>query len=300
MYERVTGGEEDTGVERAVEELERGYLSAEQIGSKAKAHAADRRLVFWSTPTFEDRLFLWMVFDALRREEIPENRVATAEPTVPVSPQEEDFYALRDLQLEELVEGFDNLVYPKGIYIQAGADLWQTFSSASPRKFAISVPHTEKFFPQITTVAENYGWMFPVAEGEDADRLKLSEFDRELLGALGEGGWQTPFDVLGGEFVERFHFVDDLAVAARLHAWSDAGEEAAYLDRRPADRPAGLFERHEFRITDRATEMLDRGIREEDDVPILELGDCRIYASNNPWAKIVEGEHWWFERFELG
>lgn len=297
LYQNSLGADEST-IDEAVAELEGGYLSAEQLGSVMAHHAGERRVVIWSTPAFEDRLFLWMAFEAARDAGISVDRLATAEPHVPVPPDDDDHYALRDLELEELAEGFDELVYPKEIYARTGADLWQTFASASPRKFAISVPHTEKFFPNIETIAEQYGWMFPVAEGEDSETLKLSRFDRELLGAVPSDDWRTPFDILGEPFVEDFHFVDDLAMAARLVDWSSAGDQGAYLERREEAEDGGPFQRFAFRRADGAERICDEGLLERDAPPVLRLGDCRIYAGAEPWTKVVDGEFWWFERFE--
>lgn len=123
LYRRVLGGEDESSVDEAVAELEDSYLSAEQIGSKIDQYVEDRRIVIWSTPTLEDRLFLWLCFDAVQGVDVPANRIATAEPQFAVGPDEEEYFSLRDLEVDELVEGFDDRVYPKEIYIQAGAQL---------------------------------------------------------------------------------------------------------------------------------------------------------------------------------
>lgn len=291
LYERVIGA--DGEIDGAIADLDDSYLTAEQLGSVAKHFCDDRRIVVWSTPAFEDRLFLWMVFDAALKAGVPTERLATAEPQVPVPPDEEDFYAIRDLAVDELVEGFDELLYPEGVYVEAGAQLWQTFASASPRQFAISVPHTDKFFPNIATIAENYGWMFPTVEGEGGSTMELSRFDEQLLESV-SAGWTEPIEVLGAEFVEPFHFVDDLAIAARLVDWA----ETPYLESREAEESkGGLFERHAYRLTEEGEELIEEGFTGENDAPILLLGDCRIYAGQNPWVKVVEDEYWWFERF---
>lgn len=301
LYERVLADEPDGTVDAAIDELEESYLSAEQIGSKIDQYVEDRRIVIWSTPTLEDRLFMWLCFDAVQGVDIPANRVATAEPQIPITPgDEENYFSLRDLEVEELLEGFEDLVYPKEIYIQAGAQLWQSFGSASPRQFAISMPHTEKFFPNITAIGGDYGSMFPTVEGEGAETMHPSAFDRELLDLLSEDEWRTPFEVLVGEFVDDFHFVDDLAMAARLQQWADHADEAPYVESRPHEDPAGMFERTEYRLTERGRSLIEEGVGDEDSAPVLELGNCRIYAGPTPWVRVIEGEHWWFERFESG
>jgi len=297
LYASALDGDEDEA-DRAVAELEESYLSAEQIGSKIDQYVEDRRIIIWTTPTFEDRLFLWLCFDAVQGVDVPASRVATAEPQRPVAPEADEYFSLRDLEVDELVEGFDDRVYPKEIYIQAGAQLWQTYGSASPRQFAISVGHTEKFFPNIATIAEDYGAMFPTVEGEGSEQLWPSAFDRQLLEALSRNEWRMPFNLLVGEVVEQFHFVDDLAMVARFQAWADAAEEAPYVESRPVDEPAGVFERREYRLAERGEAVLEEGFGQEDDSPVMEMGNCRIYAGPTPWVRVVEGDHWWFDRFE--
>ncbi len=295
LYEKAVGDAEEA--EDAVSELSSSFLSAEQIGSKATQYVDDRRLVIWTTPTFADRLFVWFCFDAMRKVDVPANRIATAEPQIPTSAEEEGYFALRDLEVDEIVEGFDNLIYPKEIYAQAGAQLWQTFTEASPRQFAISIAHTEKFFPEIGTIGENYGWMFPVCDGEDAERMQLSAFDELLLGTLTSDDWTTPFEVLGSEFIEQFHFIDDLVVAARLVDWARTNENAPYVEHRDTgdDR---LFDRNAYRLTDRGEKLVEEGLDEDDNPPVFEIGDNRIYAGPEPWVKVIEGENWWFDRFD--
>jgi len=296
LYEHLL--DDGNAATEAVDSLHDTYLSTEQLGSVMAHHAAERRVILWTTPTLEDRLFLWFAFEAASRADVSVDRIATAEPHVAVTPEEETYFALRDLEVDELAEGFDNLVYPKEIYAQTGAQLWQTFSSSSPRKFAISVPHTEKFFPNITNLAERYGWMFPVAESEDADRVFPSRFDRTLFRAVPDDAWAPPTEILGGELVEDFPFVDDLAVAARLVDWADASEHAPYLERRVEDADGGPFGRLAFRRTARADRICEEGLGEDDDPPLLLLGDCRIYAGEPPWTKVVDGDYWWFDRFD--
>lgn len=298
LYDRLLGETDGEMARRRLESLEDGYVSTEQLGSVIAHHARERRVVLWSTPTLEDRLLLWFAFEAANSADVEVRRIGTAEPQVPVTPDEEEYFGLRDLELDELAEGFDELVYPKEIYAEAGANLWQTFASSSPRKFAISIPHTEKFFPNIARLGERYGWLFPVADGEDADRLFPSKLDDTLLASVPSDEWATPLDILGGELVEDFPFIEDLVMAARLVDWARHADEHPYLESRVEDDAAGPFGRLAFRRTERADRICEEGFGEADGAPILEIGDCRVYASSQPWAKIVEGEYWWFERFD--
>jgi hypothetical protein len=285
-------------VSDAIHSLEDGYLSPEQIGSVVKHHARDRRVVIWTSPTLQDRLLLWMTFHAIRKSDIPVERVATAEPQISIPDEDDRYFPLRDLEINELVEGFDALIYPEQIYVQAGADLWETFASASPRQFAISVAHTEKFFPEIATLAEDVGRMFPTVDGEGAQTIQLSEFDANLLRQLEENVWKTPFEVLGGDWIEGFDFVGDLAIGARLHRWATAEADRSFVDVREADADAPLFERREYRLAEGGVEICADGFDAGAGVPVLEIGDTRVYAGPTPWVRVVEDKHWWFERFE--
>jgi hypothetical protein len=298
LYEDAADNPDGEVVSDALKSLEDGYLSPEQVGSVVKHHAKDRRIVIWTSPTFQDRLLLWMTFHAAREADVPAERLATAEPQISVPDIEDRYFPLRDLEIDELVEGFDALIYPEPIYTQAGADLWETFASASPRQFAISVAHTEKFFPEIATLAEHYGWMFPSVDNEGGSSIQLSDFDARLLGQLKEGGWKTPFEILGGEWIEDFDFVGDLAIAARLHRWAGLESEEPCLEVRDTTDDAPLFERREYRLTGRGEALMSQGFEVGTDVPVLQIGDTRVYAGPTPWVRVVEDEHWWFERFD--
>lgn len=295
VYERAMPGADDDQISTALAELEDGYMSTEQIGSVVGHHAGERPVLIWSTPTFQDRLFLWACFDAVRSLGVDD--VATVEPQVRDPIRAEEYLPLRELEVAELAEGLDTVLYPEEVYREAGADLWQTFATGSPREFAISIPHTEKFFPNIVDIGERYGTMFPRAEGEAARRVQLSEYDAALLGRLSTDEWREPTAVLGEEIIGRFGFVDDVVHVARLVDWSEKSADSAYVDDRKTDRE-GPFGGMEFRLTDRGTEVVDEGFEEEVDAPVFELGASRIYAGPTPWVKVVEGEHWWFERWE--
>jgi hypothetical protein len=301
MYEQLGA----TSVDSALTGLQDGYLSTEQFGSIGRQHAKERQLVIWTTPTLSDRLFAWMLFDAFQRADIPADRLATAEPRVATGPETDRFFALRELQLDELMGGWEELFFPVEIYVQAGANLWETYASSSPRQFAISVGHTEKFFPDIATLAQDYGQMFPSVSsdatnsgaGEEEARLELSPFDRCLLEAVDADGGATAFDVLGAECLESMLFVDDLVVAWRLNVWAEQTDLVEFAD---VEDGAGLFERHRYRLTETGRRWCDEGIPAEADIPLIEVGDCRVYGGPTPWARHVDEleDAWYFDRFE--
>jgi hypothetical protein len=301
LYESLLVGESKGQIVGAMDRLENGYLSAEQIGSAALHAAGDGRIVIWTTPTFEDRLFLWFVFHALIAEGVPVGRIATAEPRVQLEAAEDEdvrYASLRGLEVDELAGGFEELFYPVLVYAEAGANLWETFSSVSPRQFAIAIPHTTKFFPEFAVFAEDYGRLFPIAEGERAKKVRLSEFDTDLLAQLDEEESRTGLEIIDDLFALKYAFLDDLVYLARLRAWSSADEDNPYVVCKPNEDSNDVFEQFSYRLTERGRELLDEGFEPGRKLPVFFVGDSRLYAGKKPWVRVVDGEYWWFERFD--
>ncbi len=301
LYRSLFSGEAGEQVDAAMALLEGGYVSAEQLGSAAAKSAGGGRIVVWTTPSFEDRLFLWFVFDALTGEGVASDQIATAEPRVTLSEQANGstrYTSLRDLEADELVVGFDDRFYPELVYVEAGANLWETFASVSPRQFAISIPHTAKFFPEFPVFAEDYGRLFPVAEGGRARRLALSELDRDLLSQLDGGEAKTGGGVIGDTLADDYRFLDDLVLLARLRAWSLCDEGAPYVDAQAQEGQEDVFEQFTYRLTERGAELLETGFEPGRKLPIFFVGDARLYAGKKPWVRVVDGDYWWFERFD--
>ncbi|QDG50028.1 DUF1835 domain-containing protein [Persicimonas caeni] len=302
LFDAVLADDSSGQIAGAMALLEDGYLTTEQIGSAAAHASSGGRIVVWTTPTFEDRLFLWFVFDALMQEGVPFERIATAEPRVelpPVGDEEPRFASLRSLEVDELASGFDELFYPELVYVEAGANLWETFCSVSPRQFAISIPHTAKFFPQFPVFAEDYGRLFPMVEGERAKRVQLSEFDRDLLERLDETG-RSGIELIDDVFAEKYAFLDDLVYLARLRAWSETDTDAPYVVAEANKDAEDVFEQFVYRISERGRELLEEGFEAGRKLPIFFVGDARLYAGKKPWVRVISGEHWWFERFDRG
>ena len=300
LYERVLpgGGEQ---IEAAIGLLEDGYMSTEQLGSAACHSAGDDHIVIWTTPTYEDRLFLWFVFDALVEQGVSASQMATAEPRIEVLVGDDEqtrYGALRSLELDEIAAGFDELFYPELVYVDAGANLWETFSSASPRQFAISIPHTTKFFPEFPVFAEDYGSLFPADRGRAGGRLDLSDLDADLLGRLDQQEWRTGRDVVDDTLIERYAFLDDLVFLGRLRDWEGADKDAPYVEARRVEEATDIFAQFEYRLTERGFSLLDEGFEPGRKLPIFFAADSRLYAGKKPWVRVVEGDYWWFERFE--
>ncbi|MFB6264767.1 MAG: hypothetical protein ABEL76_14250 [Bradymonadaceae bacterium] len=298
LYERTFGADGAVDPDEALGDLEEGYLTAQQLASVIERYADDRRVLFWTTPTFRDRLFLWLAFHAVERVDVGADRVATAEPRIALGDGDEGWVPLRDLGASELQAGFDDLFYPEAIYVQTGAQLWETYASGSPREFALSVGHTRKFFPRIEEFAEDYGRLFPVAQSPEGGPISPSALDERLLESLETDEWVRPEEVVDRRFLEEYSFLDEIAVVARLVEWSNAGE-GAYVEGRPRSDGETSLWNWAFRLGDRGGDLLESGLETGDDVPVWWQGDVRIYAGDSPWVKVIDDEHWWFERVDL-
>jgi hypothetical protein len=301
LYASILAGDAADQVHGAMHRLEEGYLSAEQIGSAARHAAGGGRIVIWTTPTFEDRLFLWFVLHALIEEGVSVGSIATAEPRVPlegVDGEEVRYASLRGLEVDELAAGFEDLFYPVLVYAEAGANLWETFGSVSPRQFALAIPHTTKFFPEFAVFAEDYGRLFPVVEDKWTKQVSLSEFDRDLLERLDAQEMRSAQEIIDDEFALKYAFLDELVFLARLRAWSDTDTDDAYVVTQANDATEDVFEKFSYRLTERGQELLDEGFEPGRKLPIFFVGDSRLYAGKKPWVRVVEGQHWWFERFD--
>ncbi|MGM0558050.1 MAG: hypothetical protein ACQEVA_16820 [Myxococcota bacterium] len=297
IYELVLPPDKHDHIDDALASFEGGYLSSEQLGSAAKHEAGDARVVVWTSPAWEDRLMLWMVFRGLLDQGVPASQIATAEMRAQVGEEEDDaFLSLRECGFDDLVAAFDDVFYPKEVYVEAGADLWSNFASASPRQWAIAIPHTTKFFPQMPHFAEQYGALFPNAD-YDNGRITLSEFDSALLASLDEARLQSALDVTGGELLEDFGFFDDLVFPARLREWALCDPDDPYVVEEAAPEADDVFEMFRFRITERGQELLADGAEPKRRLPMLQIGDSRLYAGKEPWVRVVEDDVWFFERY---
>lgn len=300
IFGAVVADGDDASVAAAMARIEDGYLSTEQLGSAA-AHSADgERIVIWTTPSFEDRLFLWFAFEALTAKGVPESQIATAEPRIElpaVADEPARFASLRSLDVAEIARGFDDLFYPQLVYVEAGANLWETFSSNSPRQVAISIPHTTKFFPEFDVFAEDYGRLFPMVRGESPSRVELSELDADLLGRLDEAEERRAAEIFDATLLERYAYLDEVVLLARLQAWAGHDADERYVEGTSDAGVDDLFEQHAYRLTERGRELLEEGFEPGRKLPLFFVGDSRLYAGKKPWVRVIINENWWFERY---
>lgn len=298
IYELILPPQKHQHIDEALAGFEDGYLSSEQLGSAAR-HAADgQRIVVWTSPAWEDRLMMWQILRGLVDQGVGADQIATAEVQTDMGEGEEPtFLSLRECGIDDLVAAFDDLFYPNTVYVDAGADLWSTFASASPRQWAIAIPHTTKFFPQMPHFAEQYGSLFPNADYAN-QRITLSEFDSALLASLDKTHMRTALDVTGGELLEDFGFFDDLVFPARLREWALCDADDPYVVEEAVHEASDVFEMFRFRLTERGEQLVAEGCEPERRLPMLQIGDGRLYAGKKPWVRVVEGDVWFFERYD--
>lgn len=294
LYQRVLPASHHVHLDALIAPLSQGYLSSQQIGSAAAQAAGDGRIVVWTSPSWRDRLALWHVFDGLRGQGVPAKQLATAQ--LATADDGEPQASLLDCSLDALVDAYDDLFYPVSLYVSTGADLWRNFASASPRQWAIAIPHTTKFFPGMPHFAALYGSFFPLAD-DTSDRLRLSDFDRALLTPLSHDSPRSTATLRQDPHVEDFSFLDPLVLASRLRAWSLIDDDNPYVIAQPHEHADDLLEMFSFRLTDRGQDLLAHGCPPSRRLPMLQLGDSRLYAGKQPWVRVVDGDVWYFERF---
>lgn len=301
-------------VDEAMRPLEGGYLSAEQFGSAAGRLAKGGRFVVWTTPTFEDRLFLWFACSALLQEGISPARIGIAEPQLllpsPVAARAR-YANLSQLSDEDFEAEFDEIFYPEPIYTETAANLWETFASVSPRQLAVSVGHTRKFFPQFFVFIEDFANLFPRATGPAGRRrdrrarqaLGLSAFDHDLFSRLSDAKFCAAHEVLDEDFRQKYAFLGDHVALARLRQWGEArGEGEPYLhvepnpERAPGDTDPMVQFRYKLSAPGRA--LRDDGFEAGRKLPIFTTGNARTYAGTKPWVSVKDGWTWDFERFD--
>jgi hypothetical protein len=168
-----------------------------------------------------------------------------------------------------------------------GSDLWLKFASPSPLAFDEARRKCSSVFPELTSSAELHGAWFPrLADG----RLRLSEIDEDLLGAL-DGSWRSTFPLFQRLTQERFERVarrfHPFIAIYRLRDWASLGalEREKLVDQNP-------WERDRFRANDRTRALLERGLDNVSDAPQLYVGGCVVNDPASPWVRIEDNSGW--------
>jgi hypothetical protein len=292
--------DDEEDIEGYLSVFREGTLTVEQLVSKIQSASNDRRFVVWTTPTWEDRLFCWLAFYALDDAGIEPKRIATAEPRLARATDRQGYVPLKFLEPVELQAGFDDIFYPESIYIEAGARLWKTFVTTSPRQFAITIGHTLKFFPELESFADQYGAVFPNQLSETAERFELSQFDRALFKNFDVSDWRTCNEALTGDFITDYEHLTEMFIVSRIVQWGDEKSlpEPAFRVRTRDSDSRDPYQRLEFRLTEIGNTFLNQGLESGNQAPMLWIGGSRSYTSTKPWVRVVEDDNWWFERFD--
>lgn len=301
-------------VDAAMQPFEDGYLTTEQLGSAAGREAKGGRFVIWTTPTLEDRVFLWFACHALLEEGVAIDQIGIAEPQIllPSDVPEEARYAnlsqLADVEFEAV---FDEVFYPEPIYVETAANLWETFATVSPRQLNMSVGHTRKFFPQFFVFIQDYAFLFPrvselsgyLQKKSSAGALRLSQFDHDLFSSLDEPEFRSAEEVLDEAFLEKYEYLGPLVALSRLRVWGESrGDEAPYIIVEPCEPneadSSNPLTQFRYKRGKRGTVLLEEGFDAGRKLPVFTVGNARTYASKKPWVSAGDGQRWDFERFK--
>lgn len=246
------------------------------------AIAGDAPVVLWGTRAYSDLVWLWWELDALRRIGAEGDRFFLARPRLQ-DPQETAGgmgagAARIALEAAKAITDDD---------WREGSDLWLKFASPSPLAFDEARRNGSKVFPELTSSAELHGAWFPrVADG----RLRLSEIDEDLLGAL-DGSACTIGKIFQRLPEERFE-----RVARRFHAyiaiyrlrdWASRG--ALEREERVDDNP---WEQDQFRANGKTRTLLEHGLDNVADAPPLHVGGCLVNNPTSPWVRIEDDAGW--------
>jgi hypothetical protein len=168
-----------------------------------------------------------------------------------------------------------------------GSDLWRKFASPAPLAFDEARRTGSSVFPELTSSAELHGAWFPrLADG----RLRLSEIDEDLLGAL-DGSWCSIGNIFQRLTQERFERVarrfHPYIAIYRLRDWASRGalEREELVDQNP-------WEQDRFRANDRTRALLEHGLNNVGDAPQLDVGGCVVHDPASPWVRIADDAGW--------
>jgi hypothetical protein len=246
------------------------------------AIAGDSPVVIWGTRAYSDLVWLWWELDALRRIGAEGERFFLARP----SPQDAQETAGGSTPTEARIA----LEAAKPITAdewREGSELWIKFASPLPLAFDEARRRGSSVFPELKNSAELHGGWFPrLADG----RLRLSEIDEDLLGAL-DDSWCSTQDIFRRLTQERFERVarrfDAYIAIRRLRDWASRGamEREELVDENP-------WARDRFRANDRTRALLEHGLANVGDAPQLYVGGCVVNDSTSAWVRIDDDSGW--------
>jgi hypothetical protein len=249
------------------------------------AIAGDAPVVLWGTRAYSDLVWLWWELDALRRIGAEGERFFLARPRAQ-DPQE----TVGGCSPAEARIALDAAKPITDDEWREGSELWLKFASPSPLAFDEARRTGSSVFPELMSSAELHGAWFPrLADG----RLRLSEIDEDLLGAL-DGSWRSTSPIFERLTQERFERVarrfHPFIAIYRLRDWASLGvcEREELIDRNP-------WEQDRFRATDRTRELVERGLDKVSDAPKLHVGGCVVNDAASPWIRVEDDGGWRLE-----
>jgi hypothetical protein len=272
-------------------------LGGHQFAERIAAYPSDRPVVFWTSPSWTDRLAFWWALDALKHGPVRPGRCWVAEPRLPAEDRQH-FHtppSLGAFSPREFQAAFADLRPLTIKAAQAGANLWRKYAAASPVKFDRARRTPSASFPDLREVAEAYGTFFPHAVTRPA-RLKLSEIDQGLLDALQEDEWLRPVDLLkrNPRLLDLVLPFGDLFLLRRLREWAAHGRDPALRVRHEPQGPSE-WTAVAYQLTPYGRRLREWGLESPTEAPPLYVGGCRLYAAGPTWARRERGGNWWIE-----
>jgi hypothetical protein len=281
--------------------LSREILSAPQLVSALAAFPSARPVILWTASSWQDRLNLWWVLDAVKRSRLKLGRFWIAEPAPEWHEAEGEMpvttlgqYSPPSLRgamatLRPLVVGT----------LRAGTALWQAFAGRSPRAFDLARRRARPHFRGLSHVTRGYAFLLPQANGRRPARLTLSEFDQRLFDTLRTDAWKRPVDLLRHDTIDLlFCCYGDRWLPRRLAEWSQLSRPHPALLTRAEAQGVNDFTANSYRLTPHGARLRDEGLRDPREAPAMFIGGCRLYGSHPTWVRRSAGLKWWVERLD--
>ncbi|WP_437995901.1 hypothetical protein WMF26_32465 [Sorangium sp. So ce185] len=256
-------------------------------------------IVLWVSTCLRERVDLWKTCSWMRRLGVAcqdvlvlEFEPAPPSATVDERPPPFDCYSSvahhpDDVLLEHLdkaqpwsIERYDNAVR-----------LWDSYVDEDPFPFVESCIRGVVGFPELAPMWTLLSSFFPRMTGEGC--LRLSRFD-ELILMLLSSEWKTPLSMCGqnsqlaGLLWEFLDCTGDLFLPLRLEHWAEH-KSSVVVERTPGPNPDEPMKSFAYRLTERGTQLRDRGLEQLAEAPRLPIAGTEAYAPSAPWVLLQDG-----------
>jgi hypothetical protein len=254
-------------------------------------------IVVWAGYSWNERLFLWWVADALARRKaggddvwlvVSGERDAAADPLAA---------SLGAWNPEDLLSLLGSARPFARSLVRAGARMWAAFTRKNPRDMEAWRSRGGPW-PMGPILAE-YASLFPRLQSEGSKaRLRLSELDQYLGGSIPIEGWSRPLDLIKRSdsrdgYLSFMASFGDLIIPRRLRQLATNG---LLLQSRPLEGK-GPFTNVGYRLTAFGEEVVAQGLRSVTDVPPIYVGGCIAYDLKKTWAVARRGSNWGIVRW---